>query len=91
MPYGDQALFMDAGTFRDLGGFPDVPIMEDFLLVRRLRRMGRISLAPATVVTSARRWRALGVVRTSAINQLSIAAWYLGVSPQRIASWHRRR
>ena len=38
MPYGDQALFLKADTFHELGGFPDLPIMEDFEIVRRLRR-----------------------------------------------------
>ena len=47
-----------------IGGVPDVPLMEDFELCRRLRRCGRLALADATVVTSARRFQKLGVLRT---------------------------
>lgn len=88
-PYGDQALFLRADCFRASGGFPEVPIMEDFAFVRRLRRMGRISLAPAAAVTSARRWEQLGVLRTTLINQVIILAYLLGVSPERLARWYR--
>jgi rSAM/selenodomain-associated transferase 2/rSAM/selenodomain-associated transferase 1 len=89
MPYGDQAIFMKARTFRAAGGFPALPIMEDFELVRRLKRMGRIEVVPAPVVTSARRWLSLGVLRTTLINQLTIAAYLLGISPSRLADWHQ--
>jgi len=80
MPYGDQGVFLKARTFRQAGGFPDMPIMEDFEFLRRLRRYGRICIAPAAAVTSARRWRTLGVWRTTAINQIIIAGYFLGVS-----------
>ena len=90
MPYGDQALFLKARTFHDLGGFADLPIMEDFDLVRRLRRRGRIDVVPAPAVTSGRRWRAIGPWRTTWINQTTILGYYLGVSPQRLADRYRR-
>jgi len=90
MPYGDQALFLRRELFRAVGGFPELPIMEDFVFVRRLRQAGRISIARATVVTSARRWRKLGVFRTTVINQLIIIGYLLGVSPARLARWYRQ-
>ncbi|MGA7937788.1 MAG: TIGR04283 family arsenosugar biosynthesis glycosyltransferase, partial [Kovacikia sp.] len=52
MPYGDQAIFLKASTFQEVGGFPDLPIMEDFELVHRLRQRGKIAIAPAAVLTS---------------------------------------
>jgi len=85
MPYGDQAIFVSADVLRESGGFPDLPIMEDYALIRRLRRMGRIQIAPATVVTSARRWLEGGVWRTTLRNQACIVAYRLGVPPARIA------
>lgn len=88
LPYGDQALFLHAGLFEDLGGFPELPLMEDFELVRRLRRRGRIAIAPRSVRTSARRWRELGVGRTTLINQLAVAAYLAGVDPASIARWY---
>ncbi len=91
MPYGDQAIFVSAEAFREVGGFPDVPIMEDYALMRRLRRLGRIRIAPAVVVTSARRWIEYGVWRTTLRNQICIAAYRLGVSPSRIVTWRERR
>ena len=45
MPYGDQAIFLRAETFRRLGGFAELPIMEDFEFIRRLRRHGTIAIA----------------------------------------------
>ena len=89
MPYGDQALFMRRSLFWDLGAFPPIPIMEDFELVRRLKRRGRIALAPGCAETSARRWLRLGAVKTWLVNQCVIAAYCAGVSPQRLAAWYR--
>ncbi len=89
MPYGDQAIFLKAATFQALGGFPTLPIMEDFELVRQLKRRGRIAIASTAVITSGRRWQKLGAVRTTLTNQCVILAYLLGVSPDRIADWYR--
>ncbi len=89
MPYGDQALFMRRETFVTLGGFPEQAIMEDFELVRRLRKRGRVELVALAVQTSARRWQRLGVVRTTLLNQLVILGYFLGVAPARLAGWYR--
>ncbi|MFH1744276.1 MAG: TIGR04283 family arsenosugar biosynthesis glycosyltransferase [bacterium] len=85
MPYGDQGIFVKAGIFHEIGGFPDLPIMEDYELICRLRRKGSIVIAPVPAVTSARRWLSLGTYRTTLLNQLCVAAYRLGVSPSRIA------
>ena len=87
MPYGDQAIFMSTNTFHDVGGFPDIPVMEDYAMILRLRRMGRIEIAPAPVITSARRWIKHGVWRTTLRNQICIAAFWMGLSPSSIAQW----
>ena len=89
MPYGDQALFLRSYTFWESGAFPPIPIMEDFELVRRLKRRGRIALAPGCAETSARRWLRLGAVKTWLVNQCVIAAYCAGVSPKRLAAWYR--
>ena len=91
MPYGDQAIFTTAETFSRVGGFSEFPVMEDYELVRRLRRVGWVAIAPAAVVTSARRWRSRGVWRTTIHNQWCIAAYRLGVAPARIAQWRSPR
>lgn len=89
MPYGDQTLFLNRDTFERLGGFCDLPIMEDFEFVRRLRQIGRIAIQPLSVPTSARRWRQLGPLRTTCINQMMILGYFLGVPCERLATWYR--
>ena len=91
LPYGDQAIFLKASIFKEIGGFPNLPIMEDFELMRRLKRYGKIAIVPAPVLTSGRRWQKLGVVRTTLINQLIIISYFLGVHPARLARWYRQR
>ncbi len=89
-PYGDQAPFLRRDLFSKLGGFADLPVMEDYEMNRRLRRQGRILTARSVALTSGRRWKQLGVVRTALINQAMIAGFHLGVSPQRLAHIYRR-
>jgi hypothetical protein len=89
MPYGDQAIFLKADLLRKMGGFPEIPIMEDFEFVRRLRAEGDISLAPVPATTSARRWKRLGVLKTTLINQIVILAYFAGVPPDSIARLYR--
>lgn len=85
LSYGDQGLFVSRRHFFAAGGFPDQPILEDIELVRRLRKFGRIRLAPAAVSTSPRRWRRLGIFRTFLINQLMLAGHIARVSPDKLA------
>jgi rSAM/selenodomain-associated transferase 2 len=87
LPYGDQAIFVRRAVFEEAGGFPDTPILEDYELVRRLQRLGRIAIADADAVTSARRWRRLGLLRTTWSNQVCLLAYRFDVSPERIARW----
>ena len=91
LPYGDQGLFLPAHLFCRLGGFPEQPIMEDFALVRKVRRYGRVITLPQTVLTSGRRWQHLGLWRTTSINQLMIFGYYLGVAPATLARIYRQR
>jgi len=89
MPYGDQGLFTRQESFAAVGGFPDQEIMEDFELVRRLKKLGRIAVLDLPVRTSARRWQRLGVARTTLINQLVFFGYFLGIAPARLAGWYR--
>jgi rSAM/selenodomain-associated transferase 2 len=89
MPYGDQGIFVRADMFSSVGGFPVLPIMEDFELVRRLKRKGRIKILPLAAITSPRRWEKLGVLRTTVINQAIIIGYLLGLSPHKLAEWYR--
>lgn len=59
--------------------------MEDFELIQRLKKRGKIAIASAKVTTSSRRWKKLGVVKTTLINQLIILGYYLGVPSEKLA------
>ncbi len=89
MPYGDQAVFLRQATFEEEGGFANLPIMEDYEFMRRLRRRGRILTVPERAITSGRRWKRLGVVRATVRNKLMIAGYHLGVSPHKLAEFYR--
>jgi len=91
LPYGDQALFARRRVFQALGGFARMRIMEDFDLVRRAGKRGRILTLQPRVTTSARRWRARGVVRATLLNQLMILGYFLGLSTRRLAALYGRR
>jgi uncharacterized protein len=91
LPYGDQGLFLSANLFRETGGFPEIPMMEDVEFIRKLRRKGKIFLAPAAVITSARRWEKVGVWRNTLFNQIVLAAYFLGVNPEALARWYRSK
>ncbi|MBD2427194.1 TIGR04283 family arsenosugar biosynthesis glycosyltransferase [Phormidium sp. FACHB-1136] len=90
LPYGDQALFLTADRFHRMGGFAKLPIMEDFDLVQRLNRQGRLAMVPVPVLTSSRRWQRLGVWRTTLANQVMVAGYGLGLDVQNLAHWYRR-
>jgi len=90
-PYGDQGIFMLTRIFHEAGGFPDFSIMEDFELIRRLRKKGKIITLPAPVLTSSRRWQNFGILKTTLINQLIVIAYYMGIPPNTIARLYRRK
>lgn len=89
MPYGDQALFMKRNAFEELGGFPEIPIMEDYELVRVLRKRGRVVTVPEPAITSGRRWREQGVFKVTLINKLMILGYHLGLSSRSLARLYR--
>ena len=91
LPYGDQGFFLKAEVFRSLGGFPELPLMEDLEMARRVRGHGRIAISPLGVVTSARRWERVGVVRATLLNQVFLLAYLAGMPPRRIAQWYYPR
>lgn len=91
LPYGDQAIFLKASVFHDIGSFPDLPIMEDFELICRLKHLGEIAIVPAPVMTSARRWQKLGVLKTTLINQIVILGYFLGVPSSRLVKLYRAK
>ena len=87
--YGDQGIFVKSDTFRKVGGFPGLPIMEDLEFVKRIRRIGTFVKRSETVVTSPRRWNKKGSIATTLMNQAVFAGYVLGVPADRLARWYR--
>jgi uncharacterized protein len=89
-PWGDQAQFADRRRFLEAGGYrEDLPLMEDYELAIRMRRIARPVVLPLAVATSGRRFLSRGVIRTSIVNWLIIGGYHLGVQPDRLARWYR--
>ena len=82
---GDQAIFVRRAVFESLGGYPELPLMEDIALCAALKRQAAPACLRATVTTSARRWEQHGVLRTILLMWRLRAAWFLGADPARLA------
>jgi len=82
---GDQAMFVARDTFREVGGFPDLPLMEDVALAVRLKRIGRPLCLHQRAVTSARRWEKHGVAHTIALMWRLRLSYALGADPAALA------
>jgi rSAM/selenodomain-associated transferase 2 len=87
---GDQAIFVRREALEAVGGVPDVPLMEDFILSGRLRKLGRLALAGTTVTASAKRFVRLGVWRTYFRMAYVTARYYLGASCSELQQIYER-
>lgn len=87
-PYGDQGIFVARWAFERVGGFPEIPLMEDVFLGRALRRLGRLALLPCRIHVSPRRWRKYGIVGQSLRNWGLTAAAAAGVDPSVLARFY---
>jgi hypothetical protein len=85
--YGDQALFVRRDVFDRIGGFPDLPLLEDLRFSQRLRSTGRTAILQPAVLTSPRRFLAHGVIRQAIQDFVLLSCDALGLSP---ASWWTR-
>lgn len=83
--YGDQGIFVRAATFRALGGYRELRLLEDVDLSRRLKRRGRSVLVPVALRTSGRRFLARGPWRTFALCVWLVARHTLGLDTERYA------
>lgn len=89
VPYGDQALFLRRAVFEELGGYADIPLMEDLELMRRIRRKGwPVVLLREAALTSARRWEQEGVWRCTLRNWAVRLLYHRGVSPTRLRRFY---
>ena len=86
--FGDQAIFIRRDIFQELDGFKDLELMEDMDLSRRARERGKMLQLPQEVVTSARRWKRNGVLRTIWLMQKIKLLYFLGVHPDRLSEMY---
>jgi hypothetical protein len=82
---GDQAIFVTREAFLAVGGFPDLPLMEDIAISQRLKRLCRPFCIATPAVTSGRRWEQNGVLHTILLMWRLRLSYYLGVEPARLA------
>lgn len=89
---GDQAMFVRREAFHAVGGFPEIPLMEDIVLSRALKgAFGAPLCLSALVITSSRRWEENGILRTIVLMWQLRLAYFLGASPERLARQYTRR
>jgi rSAM/selenodomain-associated transferase 2 len=89
--FGDQAMFVRRAVFDAVGGFPDMPIMEDLEMSRRLHRRGRLVVLPTGSTASARRFVEQGTLRMIVLMQCYKLQYFLGVDPERIRARYDAR
>ncbi|NOT23274.1 MAG: glycosyltransferase family 2 protein [Nitrospiraceae bacterium] len=85
---GDQALFVRRHIFEQIGGFADMPLMEDIELSRRLKRRGTIAAPTATVTTSFRRWEQHGPLQTILLMWTLRFLYWIGIHPRTLSRWY---
>lgn len=89
MPFGDQAIFVRRDVYDQVGGFREMPLMEDVDLSRRLRKIGRPKLLAGPLTIDARRWEKRGVIRQTLRNWSIQVAYACGATPNTLVRWYR--
>lgn len=88
MPYGDQGLLIKRGLYDEIGGFADIPLMEDVDIARKLK--GQLTPLPASITTSADKYRKAGWVRRSVRNFWAVTRFRMGADPAKLAKEYYR-
>jgi rSAM/selenodomain-associated transferase 2 len=89
LPYGDQGLLISRRLYHQLGGYDDIPLMEDVALARRLGRR-RLIRMEAVATTSAEKYRRQGWLRRGGRNLLILLRYFLGARPEALAASYRK-
>ena len=83
--YGDSGIFLARANFGKIGGFPEIPILEEMEFSKGMRNLGKTTLVSPCIHISARRWETGGIVRTTLNNWLITLLYLLGISPEKLA------
>lgn len=88
-PYGDQVIFLRKNYFDTIGGYKNIPLMEDVELMRRIyKKKGDIIILPTPVITSDRRWNQEGFLFTTLRDTLIIFLYWCGMPPEKLARFY---
>lgn len=88
-PYGDQVIFLRKTYFEAIGGYQDIPLMEDVELMRRIKKKkGKIVILSTPVVTSDRRWNQEGLVYTAIRDTIIIFLYWCGIPAEKLAGFY---
>ncbi len=86
---GDQGMFVRRDVFDAVGGFPDLPLMEDVAMSKRLKQVGKVACLSGKLTTSSRRWEQHGIVRTVMLMWKIRFLYWLGISPAKLVMMYR--
>ena len=86
---GDQAIFVRRDQFKKMGGYPDIPLMEDIALSRSLKKVGAPCCFSERVITSSRRWERRGILRTILLMWFLRLKFFFGADPGRLTRWYQ--
>ncbi|MGD0278386.1 MAG: TIGR04283 family arsenosugar biosynthesis glycosyltransferase [Smithella sp.] len=90
LPYGDQAIFIRTDFFRKIGGFKEIPLMEDVELMQRIKKnKAQIIILKDRVLTSPRRWEKEGIIFCTLRNWLLAILFSLGIKPETLARFYK--
>jgi rSAM/selenodomain-associated transferase 2 len=90
IPFGDQAIFIRRDYFNEIGGYKEIPVMEDVELMKRIKKSGgKIRIFHERVMTSPRRWEQEGVIYCTLRNWTLQVLYFLGVSPHKLAAFYK--
>ena len=90
LPYGDQGIFVRRGIFDGIGGYRDIPLMEDVEIIGRMKNEGRVVILKKSAVTHDRRWVRRGWIRASVSNQMVMLMYKMGIDPHTLARFYYR-
>ncbi|MEK6678900.1 MAG: TIGR04283 family arsenosugar biosynthesis glycosyltransferase [Nitrospirota bacterium] len=78
---GDQAIFIRKSVFKDIGGYLEIPLMEDIALSKKMKRTGRVACLGDSTITSARKWKEEGIIKTILLMWFLRLLYFFKISP----------
>lgn len=83
---GDQGLIISKNLFEQIGGYPDIALMEDVQICKKLKQFSKPTITPDKIVTSSRRWEEHGIIKTTLLMWYLRLLYFVGVEPEKLAA-----